>query len=841
MSAIDIFVWSDRFNTGLVEIDQQHARLVELLNRVARQAAFGADEAALRQVLQELLDYTDYHFRTEEALWAQYLGGREDERAHQQMHRDFVQRVQRLLPAGAPQPVAAVIDELQAFLVHWLASHILECDRHFARVVLDLRRGVPLAQALQGAEAELSETALSMIDIALGICSALSRNTLRLMHELAARDAAERGLRLAASVFEHANEGIMITDPEGCILDVNTAFSRITGYSRAEALGQNARLLKSGRHGPEFYAAMWAALREQGSWSGEIWGRRHNGELSAMQQTISAVRDPQGQVLRYVALFTDITTVKHQQQQLDLVATHDPLTHLPNRALLTDRLQQALAQARRHGQTVAVAYLDLDDFKQVNERFGSVAGDRLLVQLAERMRPVLRSADTLARLGGDEFVAVLPELASAEAAEPVLSRLRQQINQPIELEGESLQLSASLGLSYLHQAEPGADADQLLRQAGQAMFQAKQAGRNRLQVFDAAGERVQRDRQEQTERLRQALERQEFVLHFQPKVQMRSGQVLGAEALIRWQHPQRGLVAPAEFLPLIEDQPLELAVGEWVLETALSQIEAWRAIDLVLPLSINVGAHQLGQADFLPRLQAALARHPAVQPGDLEIEVLETSALDDMLRVADIIRDCKSLGVGFALDDFGTGYSSLAYLKQLAADRLKIDQSFVRDMLDDPDDLAILEGVLGLAAAFRREVIAEGVESEAHGEMLLRMGCEQAQGYAIARPMPAAALPGWVQNWRPPPQWDGCKRLPRSELPLLSAVVELRAWLRARRQGSAPPLPASLQTLSVRLPLPLQQGLTELQALAWGPSEEALQALGEQLVEGLQGLVAVAG
>jgi len=570
--------------------------------------------------------------------------------------------------------------------------------------------------------------------------------------DITERKAANEKLHLAARVFSHAREGITITDAEGTILDVNDAFTQITGYSREEAIGQNQRLLRSTRHGDEFYAAMWRDLLDSGNWSGEMWNRRKNGEVFPELLTISAVRDAQGKIVQYVALFTDITAIKEHQDQLEHIAHFDALTSLPNRLLLADRLRQAMSQAQRRNQHVAVAYLDLDGFKAANDRHGHAVGDRLLVALAMRMRDTLREGDTLARMGGDEFVAVLTDLENVGSCLPMLNRLLGAAAEPVAIGELSLKVSASLGVTFCPQSQD-LDADQLLRQADQAMYQAKLSGKNRYHVFDAEQDSSIRGHHESLERIRQALERHEFVLHFQPKVNMRTGHVVGAEALIRWQHPDRGLLPPAAFLPAIEDHPLAIAVGEWVIATALTEVGRWRGLGLDIPISVNVGAHQLQQADFVERLGAILATNPGLDPSRLELEILETSALNDITQVSQVIEDCERIGVTFALDDFGTGYSSLTYLKRLKVRLLKIDQSFVRDMLDDPDDLAILEGVIGLASAFKCGVIAEGMETAAHGAMLLKLGCDVAQGYGIARPMPGDAIPAWSASWRPDPSW----------------------------------------------------------------------------------------
>ena len=570
--------------------------------------------------------------------------------------------------------------------------------------------------------------------------------------DISERKRAETKLQLAASVFDSAREGIAITTLQGIIVDVNAAFTRITGYERSEAVGQHTRLLSSGHQNREFYQALWAQLTSKGHWYGEIWNRRKSGEVYAEMLTITTVLDASGAAQHYVALFSDITALKEHQKELDHIAHYDVLTGLPNRALLADRLRQGMTQTLRRGQQLAVVFLDLDGFKAINDTQGHEAGDLLLMTVAKRMRQVLRDADTLARIGGDEFVAVLVDLDDSATCIPLLTRLLDAAAQPVQLLNVVLRVSASLGVTFFPQPFD-IDAEQLLRQADQAMYQAKLAGKNRFHVFDMEQDSGLRSHHESLKRIRQALQDDELVLHYQPKVNMRSGQVIGAEALIRWQHPELGLQMPAAFLPTIENHPLAVDVGEWVIHSALAQIERWQAQGLELAVSVNVGARQLQQIDFAARLRNILAQHPQVPAALLELEVLETSALEDIGAVSLVMQQCNELGVRFALDDFGTGYSSLSYLKRLPVALLKMDQSFVRDMLIDPDDLAILQGVIGLGRVFHREVIAEGVESIAHGLQLLRLGCELGQGYGIARPMPAADLPDWVQHWQPDPSW----------------------------------------------------------------------------------------
>ncbi|MCG7981113.1 MAG: EAL domain-containing protein, partial [Candidatus Thiodiazotropha lotti] len=486
--------------------------------------------------------------------------------------------------------------------------------------------------------------------------------------------------------------------------------------------------------------------------------------------------DQDNKPYRWVGVCTDITLQKEHQLQLEHHANHDLLTGLPNRALLSDRLTQAMHQEKRREQRLAVIYIDLDGFKEINDRYGHDVGDLVLIGMSKRFESALRQGDTIARFGGDEFVAVLSDIESREACYPMLRRLMEAAIRPIQQQNQLIQVSASIGVTLYPQDEE-VGGDQLLRQADQAMYQAKLAGKNRYSFFDTEYDRSLRGKKEDLQRIRKGLFDQEFELYYQPKVSMRSGQVIGVEALIRWHHPQQGLLMPISFLPIIEDHDIAVEMGEWVLENALAQLNQWDDLGLKTSVSVNIGAKQLQMTDFVDQLKKIVQRYPAIASERLQLEILETSALDDMNHVSKIIHECLEFGVSFALDDFGTGYSSLSYLKHLPATTIKIDRSFVRDMLIDPDDLAILEGILGMATAFRRNIIAEGVETPEHGELLLKLGCDHAQGYGIAKPMPAGEFPAWVKAWRPYESWQHQQRLSRDDLSLLFAASEHRAWI----------------------------------------------------------------
>ena len=571
---------------------------------------------------------------------------------------------------------------------------------------------------------------------------------------------------------------VWLKNPEGIFLACNHRFEQLFGALEKNIVGKTDYDFVSTELADFFRQHDLKAMENDAPSVNEEWVTFADGHRELLETTKTPMRDIQGHLIGVLGIGHDITERKGHENQLKHIAHYDILTKLPNRVLLADRMHLAMAQTKRRGQLLIVAYLDLDGFKTINDHHGHEAGDQLLISLSNRMKHTLRETDTLARLGGDEFVAVLTDLSEIGDCVPMLNRLLAVAAEPWNYNGHILRVSASLGITIYPQSED-VDADQLLRQADQAMYQAKLSGKNRYHIFDSELDRSIRGRHESLDHIQHGLAACEFVLYYQPKVNMRTGQVVGAEALIRWQHPQNGLLSPAEFLPTIEDHPLAINIGEWVINTALCQLETWRAQGLEIPVSVNIDAYQIQQSDFIERLRAILAEHPAIRPYDLELEILETSALEDVGRVAEVIESCRKIGVLFSLDDFGTGYSSLTYLKRLSVSQLKIDQSFVRDMLDDPDDLAILGGVLSLATAFHRQVIAEGVETVAHGVMLLQLGCELAQGYGIARPMPGENIPDWVRSWQPDPLWNKQPITNRHDLPLLLAQVEHRAWVKS--------------------------------------------------------------
>ncbi len=489
---------------------------------------------------------------------------------------------------------------------------------------------------------------------------------------------------------------------------------------------------------------MWQALKQKKKWRGEIWNRRKSGEVYAEMISISAIYDNESKLLRYVAVFSDITHIKVHEAELSRVAHYDALTGIPNRLLLADRMKQAIAQTSRDQTLMAVCYLDLDGFKPINDSMGHEAGDEVLVEVAKRIANTLRGGDTIARLGGDEFVALLLGQSKGEECVATLERLLVTISHPMTVKSKPVTVSASIGVSIYPMDDE--DPDTLLRHADQAMYIAKQSGKNRFHIYDPELDRRARDQHEFLKTIRHALENNQFELHYQPKVNLRTKKLVGAEALIRWRHPARGILPPSEFLHYVENTDLDIEIGEWVTATALAQMNQWRQSGLDIEVSVNITGYHLDSFHFIEKLRKQIEIYPESQFGKLQIEVLETVALNDINVVREIIGSCRELGVRFALDDFGTGYSSLSYLSLLPVDTLKIDQSFVRDILDDKGDRAIVQGIIALASAFERQTVAEGIETAAHYQLLLEMGCELGQGYGIARPMPANELPAWSES-----------------------------------------------------------------------------------------------
>ena len=571
--------------------------------------------------------------------------------------------------------------------------------------------------------------------------------------DIDAQRVAEERHRLSSTLFHHLHEGLLITDAVYRVLDANPAFSRITGYSLDEIRGTVPPLLRPAAPGSPsavMQVAVLDSLRASGSWRGEMTDTRRNGDACVLQVTISAVKGSAGEVRFHAVALSDITAAHQQRARLERQAHCDELTGLPNRTQLAHMLRDAMALTDRDGTLLTVCYLDLDHFKPINDRFGHEAGDRLLIELAERLRRSARGGvglpDAVARLGGDEF-ALLIRTATLDESRHAVERVLASVSQPygLGLGTGPLTVTASIGATVYPLDR--ADADTLIRHADHAMYGAKQSGRNGHLLFDAESDRRANQRFEALGRVQEALNAQEFALYYQPKVDMRLGKVLGFEALLRWKHPQHGVITPANFLPLIEHTGLSVGVGDWVLQQGLEQLARWQRGGLDITLSVNISARHLQEPNFAQRLAALLERHSSPVAQRLIIEVLETAALADIDYTCSLMQECRALGVRFALDDFGTGYSTLTYLKRLPLDMLKIDRSFVRNMLSDHQDLAIVEGVIGLSKTFGCTVVAEGVESADQASCLIEMGCHVGQGNGIAKAMPVDEVLTWMKSY----------------------------------------------------------------------------------------------
>jgi PAS domain S-box-containing protein len=596
---------------------------------------------------------------------------------------------------------------------------------------------------------------------------------------------------LQNGLLNSSHDAIAITDADFLIRHVNPKFCELTGYRPEESIGRHIDIIRSQSLSHETaLIEITRVVRSQGFWNGEFRGASKTGNKLPLSLNAIAILDDNPAENRFIFSFSASTKDAFWAPSS---AHIDALTELPDRVLLIDRLQQTIAQSKRNNLLVGVILMDLDNFKAVNNRYGHPFGNRLLRQLAHRLNQILRAGDTIARVeatpgnlrpgdtiarvGGDEFVIIVTGLPNMDILENIVSRILKLTSMPCEIDGREVTVTASLGVTVF--PFDAADVETLLRHADQAMYQAKEDGRNRYHLFDAERDHRAHTRRQLLERLRQALANEEFVLHYQPKLNLRTGQIIGMEALIRWQHPERGLLLPGEFLPHVEHDDLIIDIGEWVARKALKQIFAWRECGLALNVSINIAARQLLRDDFIDCLHNCLADFPDLPHGMLELEILESSAIENTAHVRHVIEICESLGIRFALDDFGTGYASLTYLKEIPAEVIKIDQSFIRHILDESDDIALVEGIIGLASAFRRIVVAEGVENAEQGVLLMRLGCDLAQGFGIARPMPAEQVPDWVAAFRPDPQWVlwADTKWEMVDFPLLVAQYDHLKWV----------------------------------------------------------------
>ena len=565
-----------------------------------------------------------------------------------------------------------------------------------------------------------------------------------IVSDISERKEAENKLRLMAEVFKQSGEAIVITTPDNKILATNRSFTLLTGYSQEDVLGKKPRILKSGRETTEFYEAMWQSLLKENYWQGEIWDRRKDGSYYPKWLTISVVRNGQGEIINYIASFSDITERKQAEQEIEHLAHHDPLTNLYNRFSLTERLSQSLEEAKRSDQHLAVIFIDLDRFKEINDSLGHHIGDMLLCEVAARLLASVRTSDIVARLGGDEFVVVLPQIQSGMAAALIVEKIRKTVSHTYLLDGRELYTSPSIGISvYPHD---GATVQELMKNADTAMYHAKSQGRNNYQFFKQEMNTKVHERLLLESELQLALARDELFLEYQPQIDINAGTVIGVEALVRWRHPLRGIVPPDMFIPIAEETGLILPLGDIVLKTACKQLADWLSEGVPrIRMAVNLSARQFQQSD-LPDIVARILTETGIDPRLLELEITESAAMNRPEETIGHLGRLKDMGIALAIDDFGTGYSSLTYLKLFPVNRLKIDRSFVNVIETDVNDAAIVAATIALAHTLGKEVVAEGVETEAQLDFLKYQQCDVVQGYWFSRPLSARDAADFVRR-----------------------------------------------------------------------------------------------
>lgn len=562
------------------------------------------------------------------------------------------------------------------------------------------------------------------------------------IQDVDARKIAESSLRLMAQVFQHSGEAILLCDAQNSIVATNAAFTELTGYEQEEVLGKNPKLLSAGKSTDEEYHLMWESIQNRGFWRGEIWDRRKSGELYPKWLSITAVRNEQGQVTNYVGSFSDITEFKTAEERVYHLAHHDSLTNLPNRFTLQTRLEQAVAAAQRNQEKVAVMFIDLDHFKTINDTLGHHVGDKLLIEVASRLQLCVRSCDIVARLGGDEFVVALAGVQHLTDASHVAEKIQVSLSLPSLVDNQELYTTPSIGISLF--PDDAENVEALMKNADMAMYHAKSLGRNNYQFFTAAMNQVAMERRDLEISLRGAVEREEFILHYQPQIDAHSGQVVGVEALVRWQHPELGLVAPSRFIPLAEETGLILPLGEWVLRAACLQLRQWHDEGIQgFTLSVNLCALQFQQRGLLAMAGLALS-NAGLKGEHLELEITESVAMANPLESIEIMKALNEMGVSLAIDDFGTGYSSLTYLKLFPIKRLKLDRSFIKDIETDPSDAAICAATIVMAHSLGLDVVAEGVETRQQYEYLQRLDCDKIQGFYFCKPLPPQEIGAFI-------------------------------------------------------------------------------------------------
>lgn len=850
----EVFPWNKNFETSIPLIDEQHKKLVALLNQLASYLASHSTELELNSVFDELAAYADYHFKSEEQFWSQYLADDDSFSKHQQTHHSFLGKVVAL--KNADKALDDIVSDIIRFLTHWLTFHILDSDRRMALTILAIESGMDIEKAKQQADQTMSGSIEMLIDTVMMMYDSLSVRTIDLMREKMARIRAEEAVRLnearwkfimesvgdevwewdiakdhvhrsenapaildlfvlgninpeqkstihpddliriqqdlddhikgktdcfinehrvmngdgscywvltrgkvisrneegkplriigthanitereiASLLYQNSTEGMMVTDAENKIITVNAAFTEITGYSLDEINGKDPKFLRSGRHDAKFYKTMWDSLENSGQWQGEVWNRRKDGSIYPEWLTINNIYNPDKSVHYRFALFDDITERKVGEEAIWKQANFDVLTGLPNRQLFYNQLSNAIKTAKREHKILALLFIDLDNFKEVNDSLGHSTGDLLLIEVAKRLQACVRESDTVARLSGDEFTLILKSIDSIDGLEYVAENILDKLESPFVIQSNVLHVSASIGIALY----PG-DADEiekLISNADQAMYQAKNKGRNRYAFFTPALQEAAQKRITIASELRHGLLHDEFQLYYQPIVELHSGKIVKAEALLRWQHPQRGMVGPDEFIPVAEDSGIINELGDWVFYQASKQLQLWQAkFSADFQISINKSPIQF-QLDKGKHQQwfKYLQKHN-IKGNSLIIEITERLLLNNDEHINQQLQGFAREGIQVSLDDFGTGYSSLSYIQEYDIDFLKIDRSFIQCLTKTSKNYALCKAIIMMAHALNIRVVAEGIETEEQKSLLQELGCDFGQGFLFSKPLP---------------------------------------------------------------------------------------------------------
>jgi len=855
LTSFKIFPWNDNFETGVELIDEQHQQLVNILNKLAVHLANRTGEITLNEIFNELVDYTDYHFKTEEDIWSKYLAGDEWYSSHQSTHSSFISELHTIKNDKSAKSLDDAIYNIISFLSKWLAYHILDTDKRMAKVISGIANGASVEQAKMEANRAMTGSTKVLVNTVLSMYDSLSARTLDLMREQAMRKLAEQALNrseerwkfileggvdnvwdwdiennklshsetqaplfevicnsvkpkdqisihpadiermksdfdahlqgltdfytskhrvlrkngswswvlsrgkvvsrdqtgkairmvgthsditereMASQIYRHSRQAICISDMNNNIISINPAFTTITGYTAEDAIGKNPKFLASGRHDEHYFNEMWKVINETGQWSGEIYNKRKNGEIYPEFLMVNTVRGANDEIDHYFAIFDDITEKKKADELILEQANYDSLTKLPNRRMFQDRLQQEIKRSHRSETSFALLFLDLDHFKNVNDTLGHEVGDTLLIESAKRISQHIRESDTVARLGGDEFTIIITEAKNSISVVNITQNIIQSLSKPFQLDLNQVHVSASVGITLY--PNDAITASELLKNADQAMYLAKKSGRSCFRYYTQSMQEEAQTRQIMINDLHKALALNQFQIYYQPIVDLKTGTINKAEALIRWNHPKQGLISPLDFIPFAEESGLIIEIGDWVYKEATRQTKIWQQkYGPDFQISVNKSPVQFRSTtkidDWIKHLdKLELSGQSSV------VEITESFLMEHESHIAEKLLQLRKKGIEVSLDDFGTGYSSLSYLQKFKIDYLKIDKSFVSNLSPNSQDIILCEAMITMAHKLNIKVISEGIESEFQKKLLTDMQCDYGQGYLFSRPVPA--------------------------------------------------------------------------------------------------------